>query len=90
MLRAVLSLCLLAGPVLARPVLANPVDCGGNSLSYAEVVTAPRPRLKDGAPQRRQGGGPVEVLPHSLCPDIIERPRRDLPIQVIVDPVRRP
>jgi hypothetical protein len=88
--RAVLALCLLAGPALVSTAGANPVDCGGNSISYAEVVTAPRARSKDGSPPRRPGGRPVEVLPHSLCPDIVEQPRRDLPIEVIVDPLQRP
>ncbi len=88
--RAVLALCLLAGPALAGQARANPLDCGGNSISYAEVVIAPRARSKDGSRPARPGGRPVEVLPHSLCPDIVEQPRRDLPIQVIVDPLRRP
>jgi hypothetical protein len=83
MLRAALLLVGLA-PGLAA---ANPVDCGGNSVSYAEVVAELRPS-KDALPRRSRGSGPVEVIPHSLCPDIIERPRREPPIQVIVDPLQ--
>jgi hypothetical protein len=57
---------------------ANTIGCGGNSVSYAEV--APR---HAGKPRR----GPIQVLPHSLCADLIEDRTSEIEsLQVTIDP----
>ena len=57
---------------------ANTVDCGGNSFSYAEVRTHPR-----GARSK----GPVQVVPDSLCANLIERRRGSIrSLDITVDP----
>jgi hypothetical protein len=64
---AAFLLCVAAGAAEA-----NTVGCGGNSYSFAEVVTAPRARVsKDARPPARRGE-PILVVPHSLCADLIE------------------
>jgi hypothetical protein len=69
---------------------ANTINCGGNSHSYAEVVSASRTRpAKDSVSRPKRGRGVVEVMPDSLCADLIERRRPGVDrIEVIVDPNR--
>jgi len=69
---APLFLCLAAGTAQA-----NTIDCGGNSYSFAEVVTAPRAKAsKGGSPPAVRRRGPIEVMPDSLCADLIEHRRQ--------------
>jgi hypothetical protein len=80
MLRVGLTSLTLCAAVfgLACAAGANTIGCGGNSVSYAEV--APR---HGGKPRR----GPIQVLPHSLCADLIEdRPSEIESLQVTIDP----
>ncbi len=75
MIRSIALIFFLA----AGAAQANTIDCGGNSYSYAEVVSAPRQKAAKGRPapaMRRQG--PVEVMPDSLCADLIERRRNQI------------
>jgi hypothetical protein len=74
-------LLLLSTAALPSSAQANTVACGGNSLSYGEVVSARR-----GAPR----GGPVETMPDSLCADLVEhRPGAIGSIEVTIDPGAR-
>lgn len=65
---AAFLLCIAAGAAEA-----NTVGCGGNSYSFAEVVTVPRSKVSKDAPRpparRRE---PIVVVPYSLCADLIE------------------
>jgi hypothetical protein len=63
---------------LATAAGANTVDCGGNSFSYAEVRTHPR-----GARSK----GPAQVVPDSLCANLIERRRGSIrSLDITLDP----
>lgn len=80
-MRVPVLLLLFATAALPSPAQANTVACGGNSLSYGEVVSARR-----SAPRR----GPVETMPHSLCADLVEhRPGAIQSIEVTIDPGAR-
>jgi hypothetical protein len=59
----------MAMPFAASPAPANTVDCGGNSFSYGEVAAGGR-----GGSHR----GPIEVMPDSLCADLIEIRRQEI------------
>lgn len=78
---------LLIGLSLARPALANPVECTGlNAFSHAEVVEGRAALVKD-HPEGRPRGGPIEVVPDSLCPDIVGvRPRAIESLSIMIDP----
>jgi hypothetical protein len=68
----------MAAGSLAGDARANTVECGANSFSYAEV--APPHRGKS----RR---GPIEVVPDSLCADLVEdRPQAIESLQITLDP----
>ncbi|HEY8383359.1 MAG TPA: hypothetical protein VIL09_14520 [Microvirga sp.] len=77
---------LLIGLALARPASANPVECAGlNAFSHAEVVEGRSALVKD-HPEGRPRGGPIEVVPDSLCPDIVEvRPRAIESLSIMLD-----
>jgi hypothetical protein len=67
MLRLALSgLILLA---VSIPTRANTVACGGNSYSYAEIVESHRAHRR---------AAPLEVVPDSLCADLIEDRRHEI------------
>jgi hypothetical protein len=71
----VIVLLMLCRPGEGR---ANPVDCGGNSISFAEVVPPHRAKLRN---------APIRVGPDSLCADLIEdRPQAIESIQLSIDP----
>jgi hypothetical protein len=82
----VLSPLLIAGFAVlgfAGGVRANTVECGGNSISFAEVAPSHRGKLPRGKPRK----GPIEVMPDSLCADLIEdRPQAIESLQVTIDP----
>jgi hypothetical protein len=60
---------------------ANPIDCGGNSISFAEVAPPRRAKIQS---------GPIRVGPDSLCADVIEdRPQAAESIQLTIDPAMR-
>jgi hypothetical protein len=61
---------------------ANTLGCGGNSVSYAEV--APR---HGGTPRK----GPIQVLPDSVCADLVEERRPDIEsLHLTIDPQTEP
>jgi hypothetical protein len=65
---------------------ANTVECGANSVSYADVVSH-RGQARAGRPRR----GPIEVVPDSLCADLIEdRPQAIESLQLTLDPRSQP
>ena len=69
---------LLSALLMALPAGANTVACGGNSHSYAEIV-------EGRGPHRRPA--PLEVMPDSLCADLIEVRRREIDsIELMIDP----
>jgi hypothetical protein len=69
--------CMAAG-CLAGGARANTVECGANSVSYAEVAPPRR-----GKPRR----GPIEVVPDALCADLVEdRPQAIESLQITLDP----
>jgi hypothetical protein len=82
--RSISTLVILAalcfGPAGASQ--ANTIRCGGNSVSYAEVL----PR-QQGRPRK----GPIQALPDTLCADLIEvrRPQVES-LQVTIDPRAAP
>jgi hypothetical protein len=70
-------------PLLALPehAMANTIGCGGNTFSYAEVVEAR---------QGRHRAGPIEVMPDSVCADLIELRRRQIEsLNIVIDPRER-
>ena len=69
---------------LAGAVRANTVECGGNSVSFAEVAPSHRGKLPRGKPRK----GSIEVMPDSLCADLIEdRPQAIQSLQLTIDPL---
>jgi len=67
----------------AGGVRANTVECGGNSVSFAEVAPSHKSNLARGRPRK----GPIEVMPDSLCADLIEdRPQAIESLQLTIDP----
>jgi hypothetical protein len=58
----------IAMPFAAFPAQANTDDCGGNSFSSVEIAGG------RGEPHR----GPIEVIPDSLCADLIETRRQEI------------
>jgi hypothetical protein len=73
-------LVMLAGllPLPGAEALANTLECGGNSFSYAEVLTNRG---------RKPPQGPIQVVPDSLCADLIEHRRSAIrSLDVTIDP----
>jgi hypothetical protein len=81
-----LSPFLIAGFVVfgfAGSVRANTVECGENSVSFAEVAPSHNGKTHRGKPRK----GPIEVMPDSLCADLIEdRPQAIESLQLTLDP----
>jgi hypothetical protein len=68
---------LLSTFLMMLPAGANTVACGGNSHSYAEIVAGR-------GPHRRPAS--LEVMPDSLCADLIEVRRREIDsIELMID-----